>query len=192
VWDVNDPAPKLRADAARNRALVLSAARAAISGGDLSLNLNVLAKQAGVGVGTVYRHFGTRHDLLLALTTDRFHELIKLGHDLLDLPDPWEGIERYSRAAITMLTEDPAFAAACDPSDQHDCRPDESIEDELRALTGQLMERAIATGQTRHGIVTDDLHYLLGAVIHAAYRAPNDRNKTADRYLAVTLAGLRR
>ncbi len=70
---------KPRSDAARNRALVLRIAREQLATGDESLPFNTLARLAGVGVGTVYRHFPTRHALLEALSAERLHDLVERG-----------------------------------------------------------------------------------------------------------------
>ncbi|WP_413103273.1 helix-turn-helix domain-containing protein [Streptomyces sp. Inha503] len=63
--------PALRADVARNRARVLRVAREQLAAGDDSLQLNAIARLAGVGVGTVYRHFPNRRALWEALSTER-------------------------------------------------------------------------------------------------------------------------
>ena len=73
-----EPAPEgaLRADAARNRERVLSVARECLARGDASLQMNQIAREAGVGVGTVYRHFPTRQELLEELVNEHVQGLL--------------------------------------------------------------------------------------------------------------------
>ncbi|WP_405165957.1 TetR/AcrR family transcriptional regulator [Nocardia sp. NBC_01499] len=85
-----DAAPNTaaRADARRNRALVLAAAQRAFAEYGASVSLAEVARRAGVGAGTVYRHFPTKLDLLEAVMQQRVDRLAKLAADYLDAPDP--------------------------------------------------------------------------------------------------------
>lgn len=85
-----DAAPNTaaRADARRNRALVLAAAQRAFAEYGASVSLAEVARRAGVGAGTVYRHFPTKFDLLEAVMQQRVDRLAKLAADYLDAPDP--------------------------------------------------------------------------------------------------------
>src|SRR5487761_1103632 len=90
--DTERAAMDLRADAARNRAQVIEVARQQVATGDLTLPLNAIARLAGVGVGTVYRHFPTRQALLEALVADAFAELIDVSRAAAAEPDPLDGL----------------------------------------------------------------------------------------------------
>jgi AcrR family transcriptional regulator len=80
-------APRLRADAAENRARIVEVARAVVASSD-ELKLNAIAKQAGVGQGTLYRHFPTREDLLAAVYRHDVEELVVAAPLLLAEHDP--------------------------------------------------------------------------------------------------------
>src|SRR5712691_4544222 len=85
--DMPDARP-LRADARRNRERVLDAARAAFAAQGLSVPLDEIARHAGVGPGTLYRHFPTKEALIEAVVHDRLQGLAADGAALLDAPDP--------------------------------------------------------------------------------------------------------
>nr|WP_246597997.1 TetR/AcrR family transcriptional regulator [Nocardia tengchongensis] len=80
--------PNGRADARRNRALVLAAAQRALAEGGLAVSLAEVARRAGVGAGTVYRHFPTKTALLEAVMQQRIDRLTGLAHRLRDAPRP--------------------------------------------------------------------------------------------------------
>ena len=86
--------PRRRADAAENRARILEAARAVIAGSD-ELKLNAIAKQAGVGQGTLYRHFPTREDLLAEVYRHDVEELVAMAPKLLTEHEPLEALARW-------------------------------------------------------------------------------------------------
>ncbi|PXX64065.1 TetR family transcriptional regulator [Nocardia tenerifensis] len=82
------PSQAARADARRNRALVLAAAQRAFAEHGSSVSLAEVARRAGVGAGTVYRHFPTKFDLLEAVMQQRVDRMAKLAADHLAAPDP--------------------------------------------------------------------------------------------------------
>ena len=77
----------LRADSARVRAQMVAAARARIADGDLELPMNAIAKDAGVGVGTMYRHFANRQALLETVAADNYAALIEEARTAAENPD---------------------------------------------------------------------------------------------------------
>src|SRR3954451_7771001 len=84
-----------RADAVRNRASVLEAAKAAFAEEGLDADMASIAQRAGVGVGTVYRHFPTKEALLGALMSDHFERLVSIAEQAeAESASPWEAIER--------------------------------------------------------------------------------------------------
>ncbi|GAF47489.1 TetR/AcrR family transcriptional regulator [Rhodococcus wratislaviensis] len=83
--------PELRADAARNRSLVLAAGRRRLVEQGLPLPMNTIARAAGVGVGTAYRHFPTQADLLQAIAEPAFADLVGQARAAVAAPDPAGG-----------------------------------------------------------------------------------------------------
>ena len=80
----------LRADARRNRERVIAAARAVFAEHGRDAQMDDVARRAGVGVGTVYRHFPTKEALLVALALDAFERVVAEARRALENPDPWE------------------------------------------------------------------------------------------------------
>ncbi|WP_280492519.1 TetR/AcrR family transcriptional regulator [Nocardia asiatica] len=100
-----------RADARRNRALVLAAAQRAFAEQGASVSLAEVARRAGVGAGTVYRHFPTKADLLEAVMQQRVDRLAKLAADHLGAPDPGAAFFDFCTAVIATT---PGNKALCD------------------------------------------------------------------------------
>ncbi|WP_231639307.1 TetR/AcrR family transcriptional regulator [Mycobacterium sp. Marseille-P9652] len=90
----------LRADAARNRAQLLDAAREAFGNYGVTASLDDVARAANVGPGTLYRHFPTRDDLVLAVIDEGLADLHRLGTTLLGEPDALDALRRWLRAYI--------------------------------------------------------------------------------------------
>ena len=91
----------LRADARRNRNRVLEAARAAFGAEGSDVSLDEIARRAGVGPGTVYRHFATKEALFEAVVFDRIGELVEEARALLDDPDPGRAFTSFTERCGT-------------------------------------------------------------------------------------------
>ena len=104
------PAPTsdkpLRKDAARNRERILEAARDLFQQRGLSASLNDIARHAGVGVGTVYRHFPDKDQLVEGLFEQRIEELVTRMEQAVADPDPWHGLTSFIRESTEMQADD--------------------------------------------------------------------------------------
>jgi AcrR family transcriptional regulator len=87
----------LRADARRNHEAIVAAAKQLFADGGLDAQMPDVAKAAKVGVGTVYRHFPTKADLIAALAAERFVRLAEKAGESLEAEDPWEGLCDFIR-----------------------------------------------------------------------------------------------
>src|ERR1700712_3488998 len=121
----------LRRDAARNRDRILAAARAMRTDGD-ALQLNVVARLADVGIGTVYRHFPTPEALAEAMVENRFTELTAAAHSADTSPDAAEVLRVFLTHAMRVFVEDPAFATAATNA--------APVREETRRLRDELLE----------------------------------------------------
>ncbi|HEU4704027.1 MAG TPA: helix-turn-helix domain-containing protein [Conexibacter sp.] len=179
---------RLRADAVRNRAKVLEAARAAFAEHGAEAQMEDVARRAGVGVGTVYRHFPTKQALAEALIEERFEHTIAFVRELIDAePDPWRAIERCFEYCAATQERDRAWAAALSLMAGGMVGPREHQMRELLALEEQLIARAREAGVVREDLRADDMPALfcaLASVVQAGGR--NWR-----RYLDLLLDGLR-
>jgi AcrR family transcriptional regulator len=178
-----------RADAVRNRARVLEAAHRQFASSGLEAQIDEIARDAGVGVGTVYRHFPTKEDLLQALADDRFEGLATAARDSLEVEDPWDGFVQFMTYSARVMAEDRALSEAMDQ------RPGlcgaAADKAEILAITGEVVARAQESGQLRPDIVAEDVPSLICGLGRSA-RA-NDGRPTMpwDRHLSIILAGLR-
>lgn len=87
----------LRSDARRNREAVLAAASRLFAEEGVEAQMPDVAKLAGVGVGTIYRHFPTKDDLIAALVCERFERLAEKARECLEMDDSWAGISEFIR-----------------------------------------------------------------------------------------------
>ena len=96
----------LRKDAERNRQRILKAAEKVFTERGLEATLDDVARQAGVGVATVYRRFPDKASLTDAMFEERINILCDLATQALDANDPWEGLAGFMETAAEMLTRD--------------------------------------------------------------------------------------
>lgn len=186
-----DISPKrLRADAARNRAKVLDAARAAFAEHGPDAQMDDVARRAGVGVGTVYRHFPTKQALAAALVEERFDQVIVHQRALLDEPDPWRALERSFEFCAQSQERDRALAGVLATLAGDAARPAGPLAHQhadLMAAIEQMLGRARAAGAIRDDLRAEDLPSLycgLAAVVQAGVT-------DWRRYLELLLDGLR-
>jgi AcrR family transcriptional regulator len=102
----NDAPRALRADARRNREAVIAAAKKLFADEGLDAQMPDVAKAARVGVGTVYRHFPTKEDLIAALAAERFERLAEKARDAIAAEDPWEGLCDFIRFSAQIQADD--------------------------------------------------------------------------------------
>jgi len=179
----------LRADAARNRERVLAVARELLVSGDASLQMNQIARAAGVGVGTVYRHFPTRQDLLEALVNEHLQALLDQAREAEASEDARLGLRRFLRAVLDLQLADVGLAEVLNA--QRDAHTQTSrLKAELFAANERLLKRAHRAGLVRAELGADDIQRLMCGIEHAV-RIGEDRRALAERYLTILLDGLR-
>jgi AcrR family transcriptional regulator len=182
--------PVLRADARRNREAVLAAARDRFAKCGLDCQMDDIARTAGVGVGTVYRHFPTKDDLLAALVKDRFGRLAERAEAALIEDAPWEAFCDLMRFSAALQVRDRALSEVI--SSEHQMGQHAAVESGLVELTSQLIGKAQRAGKMRNDAVIEDVPTLicgLGAV--AAGAAGNMPEMNWERYVEIMLDGLR-
>lgn len=179
----------MRADAARNRRLLLKAAAGAFADVGMDVSISEIAARAGVGKGTVFRHFATKEDLLSAIACDRFAELIATAVDLLVADDPTAAVREFMAAGASMHARDRTFSQIstrvimADPAVQ-------AASARLTEMVDRLVERAHAKGTLRADLTGRDVRVLMSgicvAVEHFAVSEPE-----WQRYLDVVFDGMR-
>ncbi|MBB2772939.1 MULTISPECIES: TetR/AcrR family transcriptional regulator [Mycolicibacterium] len=177
---------KRRSDAEQNRARILAAARARIVASD-DVKMNEIAKAAGVGQGTLYRHFPTREALLAELYRDDVDALVASASELLERHPPFDALALwFDRVADYARVKRGVFAAATDSARTelagHSAGP-------IGGAVTTLLEAGKAAGQIRDDVDVRDVILLLGYLTRLDDAEWNVR---AQRILTIILAGLRR
>ena len=182
------PRPQ-RADARRNRDKVLTAARIQFAERGLDASIEAIARDAGVGVGTVYRHFPTKEDLLQALADVRFEGLAAAARAALEVEDPWQGFAGFMTHSARVMAEDRALSEAMDQLPGVYATAAARVD--LPGAVGALIARAQESGDLRADIVAEEIPALicgLGSAIRSEVERPA---MSWERYLEIILAGLR-
>ncbi len=180
----------LRADAQRNRDRVLAAARIAFAAEGSDASLDEIARRAGVGPGTVYRHFATKEALFEAVVFDRIGELVEEARVLADDPDPGDAFATFVARLGREGAQKRDLVEALAYDGVHLQLADAPI---LRALTdalAELLQRAQSVGAVRGDITVDDVMVLLTGVAYAICHARADEERSRQ-LLAVMYDGLR-
>ncbi len=184
-----EPRP-LRRDAELNRERILQAAREVFAERGLDVTLHDIARHAGLGVGTVYRRFANRDELIDALFVENFDHLAGYARECLKLEDPWAAFVAYISEIIAMMATDRGLwtvmtTAASKGRNFHVAR------DRLEEVTTELIVAAQSAGELRADFRHNDLpviHVILGSGADFLAAANPDAWR---RYLGIVLDGLR-
>ncbi|WP_370123663.1 TetR/AcrR family transcriptional regulator [Bradyrhizobium sp. USDA 329] len=155
--DHTDHTRKPRADAVRNRERVLEAAKVVFSAGGPEASLEAVAKRAGVGIGTLYRHFPTREDLFEAVYRREVEQLSELAEQLKYAKDPVDALRRWLRSNVEFVATKKGMSAALALTFQSSSELAAFSMDRLTKAIGSLLDRAVAAGQMRGDISPEDL-----------------------------------
>jgi AcrR family transcriptional regulator len=178
----------LRADARRNRAKVLAAARKVFSEQGVDAQMDDVARRADVGVGTVYRHFPTKEALLQALTDELFDVIAAHAREMLEHEDPWEALQECLWFGAEKTAGDRAFSEMVAA---HKGRLAKSPgQEDLMITVGEIMRRCIEAGKVRPDVVIDDIPMVMCGV-GAASGMTHPTPEAWRRHLGIVLDGLR-
>jgi AcrR family transcriptional regulator len=183
--------PALRADARRNREAILKAARRGFAERGLDCQMTDIARTARVGVGTVYRHFPNKEDLIDALAADRFDRLAEHASKQLERADedPWGAFRDLINFGAELQASDRGLSEllATHPNLGHG----HAEASGLLELTAKLIAKAQRAGELRKDLVVEDVPTLvcgLGRVMTDQDSLPA---RNWERFLAIALDGMR-
>jgi AcrR family transcriptional regulator len=187
-----DTVRRPRADAVRNRERVLAAAKAVFSAGGPEASLEAVAKKAGVGIGTLYRHFPTRQDLFEAVYRREVQQLVELAEALQNAqhaPSPVDALRRWLRSNVEFVATKKGMSAALALTVQGSSDLAAFTFDRLTKAVGALLDRAVAAGEIRSDISPEDL---LRALVGMCYMHDQPGwQKSVIRLVDVFVDGLR-
>ena len=188
--DCTDPARPLRRDAARNRQRILKAASEVFTEQGLEVSLDEVARQAGVGVGTVYRRFRTKEELVAALFEERIDAIAAVAERAAEEPDPWTALVSFMEQMAEMLAGDLGLRQLLMFATYGQDRVAYARQRNA-PLVQKLVERAQAAGQVRSDLMLTDVPFLVFVLTEAAQIARPTRPDLWRRYLALILDGMR-
>src|SRR6202045_2576736 len=148
---------KPRADAVRNRERVVEAAKTVFSAGGPEASLEAVARTAGVGIGTLYRHFSTREALFEAVYRREVQHLADLAEQLKQEAQPVDALRHWMRSNVKFVATKKGMSAALALAAYKNPELFSASFDSLTRAVGTLLDRAIAAGEIRDDISPQDL-----------------------------------
>lgn len=175
-----------RADAQRNYDKVITAAREAFAEGGAATSLEAIARRAGVGIGTLYRHFPTRQALLEAVYENEVDQLCRSAADFEDA-DPWGALEGWLRRFVAYMATKKALAHELLDYVSLDAPLFMTCRTSIQAAGKPLLERAQAAGVVRPDADLAEIIQMVGGIAKIQGAEPEQ----IDRILGIALDGLR-
>ncbi|MET7996791.1 TetR/AcrR family transcriptional regulator [Amycolatopsis sp. NPDC005232] len=180
--------PPLRADARRNYGAMLAAAADVFAAGGPEASLDEIARRAGVGNATLYRHFPNRRDLLIAVCVDEVEKLCVIGDDLRSRGRSGDALESWLGAYIDHVRTRSGLGAAFASGDNQDSRFVSTCRTAVSEVGSALLRDAQQLGTVRIDLRLDDLLTLANAIAIVTESSTEDQ---ARNLLAVVFEGVR-
>jgi AcrR family transcriptional regulator len=190
VTGTNETAKNVRADAVRNRARVLEAAEEVFGSEGLAVPIDEIAERAGVGVGTIYRHFPTKEALFEAIVLNHFERLVDEARTLVSAEDPAEALFGFMGRIVKDAVEKRDLADALAGAGIDVKATVSRLKHRLEAALGELLERAQHAGEVRADVTVADLMGLVAGTCMAS-DAEGAKGCSRVRMLEVVCDGLR-
>jgi AcrR family transcriptional regulator len=186
VADERQP-KRQRADAERNRAKILDTARRLFSTRGEAVNMDEVARRAGVGVGTLYRHFPTKEALVRATAQQRFADIVAYYRaQCRDTADPLAAMTELLRHIGEVESRDLVFSRVVESTLGSDTGPPDEFRTAFEAELMELVDRGQAAGRIREDIAGADLLSVTCGLAAVVHRGSGDWR----RYIDIVVAGL--
>src|ERR1700691_5645016 len=179
----------LRADARRNRERIMSSGRELFARDGPEAQMDEIAAHAGVGIGTVYRHFPTKEALLTQMVRVRFEEFAAIATLAEDSADPRDALETVMRRSAEAVEGDVGFQLAMMGSNELEW---DGIEDQkavLAAVVSRIIQRAVGAGVVQDDFTFEDFGMVMCGITATMYYKPGSGDWR--RHLAIVLHGIR-
>jgi AcrR family transcriptional regulator len=179
----------LRRDARRNRERLLESACELFARTGIEVSVEEIARCAGLGVGTVYRHFATKEELIDAVLENSYAELVSVAEAAAAEKDAWAGFTSFLEQTLTLYAANRALKDVIGRA--HLSARAEAMRDRMQPLLRRLVKRAHEQGELRQDFTPADLAILLWAVFGVVERTEAVAPGHWRRFLGLVLDGLR-
>jgi AcrR family transcriptional regulator len=180
--------PTLRADARRNRERIMSSGRELFARQGPLVQMDEIAAHAGVGIGTVYRHFPTKEALLTAMVRERFQEFAEIASNAEDIDDPLEALRSTMCDSAEAVEGDVGFQLAMMGSNELEWEGIDEQKAALAEVVTRIIGRAVAAGVVRDDFTFDDFGMVMCGITSTMYYEPGSANWR--RHLELILHGV--
>jgi AcrR family transcriptional regulator len=183
------PARPLRKDAARNRELLIDAAREVFARRGMEASLDDVAKHAGLGVGTAYRHFENKHELLTALMSQTIDQIVDEAERAAQMSDPWQALVSFMEAALTVQARDRGLREVL--MGVYDPEALDRVHDRLSVPLNEIVLRARRAKAVRNDVEASDVGMIITMLCAVAEVAGDTEPELWRRYLTMALDGIK-
>lgn len=183
-------AKPLRADAERNRRRIVDAARELFASRGIDITLDDVAAHAKVGVGTVYRRFSCKEELIDGVFEQRLVDMLENAERALAAEDPWDGLVQFLGDVCAGMALDRGLGDVVLGSDQG-CHGIAQVRQRIDPFFAKIVDRTRASGQLRPDIEVNDFYPILGMIGSAVEFSTSVDAQNWRRYFTVLLDGLR-
>jgi AcrR family transcriptional regulator len=180
----------LRADAERNRRRIVDAARELFASRGIDITLDDVAAHAKVGVGTVYRRFSCKEELIDGVFEQRLEDMLVGAKAALDEPDAWTGLVNFLEEMCAGISADRGLGEVVLGSDEG-CHGIAQMRERIDPYVEKIVARARRSGQLRADVEVNDFFPLVGMVGAASEFMCAVEPSNWRRYFAIVLDGLR-
>jgi AcrR family transcriptional regulator len=180
----------LRRDAQANRDRLVTAARALLARQGVDVSVEEITRRAGVGMGTLYRHFPSKEDLVDAVLEDAFAELVAVAEASAGEPDAWTGLCRFVEHALDLNARNRGLKDVVE-SRGHGRQRAERMRRRIRPLVERMVERAQEQGMLRPDFTALDLSLVFWGADRVIELGSEVAPDLWRRHLAIMLDGLR-
>ena len=183
-------AKPLRADAERNRRRIVDAARELFASRGIDITLDDVAAHAKVGIGTVYRRFSCKEELIDGVFEQRLEGMLASAERALDSDDPWDGLVGFLSDVCEEMASDRGLGDVVLGSDEG-CRGIAEVRRRIDPFFAKIVDRALESGQLRPDVAVTDFYPVLGMIGSTVEFSSHVDPANWRRYFTMVLDGLR-